>query len=105
MKEPRQWVYIIERKANEVKVGASINPNQRIADIQRIGGFEIIRTEILGPFQNGYKVETEIHHRLHTHQIVSEWFLIPFEQAVLIAKEVAEKIGDRNIVQDSIEVD
>ncbi|WP_162624418.1 GIY-YIG nuclease family protein [Acetobacterium sp. KB-1] len=98
---PKQWIYIIEKEQNRVKVGVSVMPEERIKVLERAGGFKILRKRLLGPFQNSYQVECEVHRRMRCEKIISEWFSIPFETAVVVAEEVAESRGDINSKQQS----
>ncbi len=102
---PKQWIYIIEKEQNRVKVGVSAMPVERMKVLERSGGFKILRKQLLGPFQNGYQVECEIHRRMRYEKLISEWFAIPFETAVLVAEEVADSRGDMNPKQKSAEGD
>lgn len=93
---PKQWIYVIEKEKDRVKVGVSVMPEERMKVLERSGGFKISRKQLLGPFQNGNQVEREVHRRMHSEQLISEWFAIAFETAVVVAEEVAESICDIN---------
>lgn len=96
--KPHQWVYIIETNLNRLKVGVASNPAERISTLERIGGFQVTRQKLIGPFQNGYQVEAEIHKRFNAQRIIEEWFSVSFEDGVQLATSVAKEIGDSRIV-------
>ena len=105
-KEPEQWIYVIEKSKNQVKVGVSKNYIERIKYLERTGGFFSLRCIALGPYQNGYEVESKILARLKKYRTMGEWHCVSYEDAVATAKEVAKKVGNSSVVEvlDSIDL-
>jgi hypothetical protein len=103
--EPRQWVYVIEKATNQVKVGVTTKISDRLEMIERTGGFHISRKRMFGPFQNGYQIESEIHRHICSQQIIGEWFSVSFEQAVSVASTVADSLGDTSVANAAAEPD
>ena len=103
--KPRQWVYVIERARNQVKVGVTTKISERLEMIERTGGFHISRRQMFGPFQNGYQIESEIHKHIRPQQIIGEWFSVSFEQAVSVASTVADSLGDTSVANATAEPD
>lgn len=99
LKKPNQWIYVIEKSKNQVKIGVSKNYLERIKHLERTGGFRCSRHIALGPYQNGYEVESKILAQLMKYRIIGEWHLISYEDAVATAKKVATKIGNSNSIE------
>ncbi len=76
-------VYVIERTDGLVKIGRSINPNQRIKSLERQGGFRSSRAWISIPGTFDAKAEIRAHHVLDGHRAIGEWFDVDFDQAVV----------------------
>jgi hypothetical protein len=92
--EPNQWVYVIEKGKNQLKVGVTTDLDSRLKMLERLGGFHILRKQIFGPFHNGYQVENEIHKCLNPYSLIGEWFSVDYEYAVSIATVVAGCSGN-----------
>lgn len=105
-KEPEQWIYVIEKSKNQVKIGVSKNYIERIKYLERTGGFLSSRYIALGPYQNGYEVESKILAQLKEFRIIGEWHLVSYKDAVTIAKKVAKEVGNSNMIEvlDSIDL-
>jgi|GEM_PF-784810 hypothetical protein len=99
IKNPNQWVYVIEKCSNQVKIGVSRNYIERIKCLERIGGFRASRYLALGPYQNGYEVESKILDRLKKFRFIGEWHLVSYEDAVATVKEVAKEIGNFDVIE------
>lgn len=98
IKMPDQWVYVIEKCKNHVKIGVSKDYTERINYLERTGGFRASRYLALGPYQNGYEVESKILTRLKEFKIIGEWHLISYEDAVAVAQQVAQQVGDSSLI-------
>jgi hypothetical protein len=98
IKKPDQWVYVIEKCNNQVKIGVSKDYIERINYLERTGGFCASRYMALGPYQNGYEVESKILAQLKELRIIGEWHLVSYEDAVAVAKQVAHQVGNSNLI-------
>lgn len=105
MKEPKQWIYIIQKDNELIKVGVSINPSERIAYLQRMGGFNALKTELFGPVHNGFNVENLIHKKLNSYRVIVEWFKVSYEVAVEIAKNIVKEYGITKALKDDKDCD
>lgn len=103
--EPHQCVYVIEKAANQVKIGVSTKITERLEMLERTGGFRILRRRVFGPFQNGYQIESEIHKHIRPQQIIGEWFSVSFEQAVSVAITVTDSLGNTSVANAATEPD
>lgn len=99
IKKPDQWVYVIEKCNNQVKIGVSKDYMERINCLERTGGFCATRYMALGPYQNGYEVESKILSQLKELRIIGEWHLVSYEYAVTTAKKVAKEIGNSDVIE------
>jgi hypothetical protein len=99
IKKPDQWVYIMEKSENQIKIGVSKNYIERIKCLERTGGFYASRYLALGPYQNGYEVESKILDRLKRFRFIGEWHLLSYEDAVAIVKEVAKETGNSDVIE------
>lgn len=97
-KPPNQWLYVIEKENGNVKIGVSTVPKERILVLERSGGFSVKNKLLLGPYQNGYEVEHELHKMFAKHRVVSEWFDISFYEAAIMARRIGETIGNSAVV-------
>lgn len=92
--EPNQHVYVVERGENDVKIGVSTHPEQRIRTIETQGGFEAKRHFIGESVSNGYRVESLVHFKLAEHRKIGEWFCVSFQDAVSVVRSSIGKIGE-----------
>jgi len=74
-------VYCIEAP-HGIKVGVSVNPQERIRNLETQGGFAVSRTWISEPARNAFSVERATHSLLAESRSVGEWFSCPFEVAL-----------------------
>ena len=94
---PEQYVYILEKNENSIKIGVSKNVEKRIKSLEKSGGFTRKRVVCFGKIKNGYEVETKSHKKLSDYRTNGEWFNVPFELAVKTVEEIYNLFGDSSI--------
>jgi len=77
------FVYIIDFGEGQVKIGKSINPQDRITNIERIIGKTCINVKISPRCNNYSKIESYLHAKFSQQRIKGEWFKVAFEDACI----------------------
>lgn len=81
------YVYVLEFE-NEVKIGRTINPTQRISCISTSKGEFPKRTFVSEKCSNYYKIETELHKKFKEQRNIGEYFKSNFDEVVLQLKNM-----------------
>lgn len=84
------YLYVVsDTGTGLVKLGRSVNPAQRLIDMQIGAGSKL---KMAGRFETySHKAESEIHAYFDTFRKHGEWFDIPVDIALKKAKEIAKK--------------
>lgn len=90
-------IYVIENENGKIKIGKSINPTNRIHDIERIGGFNAISTYITNEMPNYSEFEIFLHRKYKKHRVIGEWFNLNFEETVLYIEKTIKEGGSLNL--------
>lgn len=73
------YVYLVENGDGHVKIGSSVNPEQRIKTLSLHGGFLPEKQFIYGPHINYKGIEESLHKKFKKYHRVGEWFEIDIE--------------------------
>lgn len=85
------YVYIIEKEDKLIKIGKTINFEQRLRTLETQGAFKIKRRYISPVCNNYSQLETKMHTFFKEHRTIGEWFNIDFETAVKKLKKMGFK--------------
>jgi len=87
-------IYIIEDNNEFLKIGRSVEPEKRIAELTTQGNLSITNQFISSAFTSYYKIETCLHNHFSKHLVKGEWFNVPFLDAVKKILEITEAFSD-----------
>lgn len=85
---PMKHIYVVANEHEAVKIGVSQDVNGRINVLSRQGGFKVKELYKTEKCSNSYNLERKIHKQLNNYRINSEWFIIPFDEAVKIVTDI-----------------
>jgi hypothetical protein len=87
------FVYVIEGAANHHKIGVSVDPIRRLAELQT-GSPMPLRFAYIGVTPGtGYDIEARAHELLDAHRKEGEWFLVPASIAIGATLEAATRLS------------
>jgi hypothetical protein len=75
--------FIRAARAGLVKIGHSVDPDERMASLQTANGDDL---EMIGHARGGHDLERYLHKRLGVHRRRGEWFTLAPEVAAVIAE-------------------
>ncbi|UGY23717.1 GIY-YIG nuclease family protein [Bradyrhizobium septentrionale] len=88
------FVYVIRGAGNRHKIGVSIDPITRIADLQT-GSPEPLDFAYIGVTPGtGYNIESLAHDLLDDHCVSGEWFAVPASIAIGTVLEAANRLAE-----------
>jgi len=88
------FVYVIEGVTGHYKIGVSVDPIRRLAELQT-GSPVPLRFAYIGVTPgNGYDIEGRAHELLDAHRKEGEWFLVPASIAIGATLEAAMRLGE-----------
>jgi len=88
-----QWVYVIEKENNHVKIGRTKNLESRIKTLESQGGFKVSRIAVYGPYNNSHSIETKAHRMFQAQRLVGEWFNVDFQEVSISVSKIADEVG------------
>lgn len=90
MSDHRQRVlYVVATsRAGPVKVGIAVDPKRRVRTLECAIGARLRMVWVSPPCAAARDVEALAHRRMAEHRTVGEWFNLPFDEAVGIAKSL-----------------
>jgi len=96
-------VYVVEDENGRVKIGRSINPEQRIKDISTTAGVKITKVFVSGDLRNYGNIENILLKKFRNEFSVGEWVNRPFDDVVKSANKLIPEIGIEYSGSDLIE--
>lgn len=88
IKKKMKRIYIIESERSAIKIGISQDVEKRIRTLSKQGGFKVKNLYYTEYCSNAYSIEHDIHLMYKDKCIDSEWFDVPFKDAVSALKNM-----------------
>ncbi|MGF0139887.1 GIY-YIG nuclease family protein [Streptococcus alactolyticus] len=89
----QQSVYVLEQPNGLVKIGIAENVEERVASLERMGGFIRKNLQSFAPVTNAREVEYKIQSAFDASRLIGEWFSISFDAAVQVAYSMTSNYG------------
>jgi hypothetical protein len=86
-------VYVINGEHGRVKIGSSINPEQRCAELQTGSPVRLWVEHVTATLGPALPVEIEAHAMLDRYRLSGEWFAVSVEVAVATIAAAAHHLG------------
>jgi hypothetical protein len=83
------YVYIIS-DGEKIKIGRSINPENRVRGISTQGGMKLVDTCFVS-CENAHVVEAAAHRHFSEQRGIGEWFSVAFDEAVTVVKQLTQQ--------------
>jgi hypothetical protein len=88
------FIYVIKADDGLVKIGVSVNPSIRLAQLQRTSAASLALVYVGALRSTGYAIEAEAHHTLASYRQSGEWFRCPVEAAIAAIGVAAHRLGE-----------
>ena len=95
------YVYVIENENKKVKIGKSVRPKTRIAEISRMGCTKIVAMHITKKITYYSKFELFIHKHFKQSRVLGEWFNVSYGEIVAFVNDNVD-IFDTRITEEKI---
>lgn len=87
------FIYVIEDNLGRVKIGKSINPEQRFKTISSTAGINIIKKHVTGYSANYSRIESIALGHFTNEKRIGEWISADFDEVVSYVDYVYKSIG------------
>ena len=89
--QPGSWyVYVIAKSGDgPIKAGFATNPKKRVQGLETMNGHRFRLIWISDQTARFKAIEKLLHQHMRPMRLVGEWFDVPFDLAITIAKDVS----------------
>jgi hypothetical protein len=94
------FVYVIKGDHGRVKVGVSVDPKARLADLQTASPFKLSLEWVGAVASSGFAIEDEAHKILDARRCEGEWFECPVEAAAAAVTAAAYRRHEQILTVD-----